>query len=100
MHSGSWSSGMVRWCWEFAGGVLGDEHAAEDAFQLTFLIFVKKAGGLRDRSLLTNWLYGVALRVARKERNTDARREFVEDGAAETGIEQQRDRDESSSLGD
>ena len=41
--------------------VLGDEHAAEDAFQTTFLVLVKKAGGLGDCNLLTNWLYGVAL---------------------------------------
>ena len=48
--------------------VLGDEHAAEDAFQTTFLVLVKKAGSLRDCDLLTNWLYGVALRVASKDR--------------------------------
>jgi RNA polymerase sigma factor (sigma-70 family) len=48
--------------------VLGDEHAAEDAFQATFLVLVKKAGKLRDSDLLTNWLYGVALRVSRREK--------------------------------
>ncbi len=48
--------------------VLGDEHAAEDAFQATFLVLVKKAGGLRDCNLLSNWLYGVALRIANKEK--------------------------------
>jgi RNA polymerase sigma factor (sigma-70 family) len=74
--------------------VLGDQHAAEDAFQLTFLIFVKKAGALRDRSLLTNWLYGVALRVAKKERSKGARREFIERRAAETEIVPRRDPDE------
>jgi RNA polymerase sigma factor (sigma-70 family) len=63
--------------------VLGDEHAAEDAFQVTFLVFVKKAGGLRDRTLLSNWLYGVAYRVAHKERAKGARRRVVERQAAE-----------------
>ena len=48
--------------------ILGDEHAAEDAFQATFLTLVKKARGLRDRGLLTAWLYGVATRVSHKER--------------------------------
>ncbi|HKI19003.1 MAG TPA: sigma factor, partial [Isosphaeraceae bacterium] len=48
--------------------VLGDEHAAEDAFQATFLVLVKKAGGLQDCNLLSNWLYGVALRIANKEK--------------------------------
>src|SRR5271157_479036 len=54
--------------------VLGDEHAAEDAFQATFLVLVKKAGMLRDRGLLNNWLYGVALRVSRKEKVRGERR--------------------------
>jgi RNA polymerase sigma factor (sigma-70 family) len=62
--------------------VLRDEHAAEDAFQATFLVLVKKAGALRDRNLLTNWLYGVALRVASKERAKGARRRMVEREAA------------------
>jgi RNA polymerase sigma factor (sigma-70 family) len=63
--------------------ILGDEHAAEDAFQATFLVLVKKAGTLRDRDLLTNWLYGVASRVANKERARGARRRLVERRAAE-----------------
>ena len=54
--------------------VLGDEHAAEDAFQATFLVLVKKAGGLRDTDLLANWLYGVALRVSKREKAKSARR--------------------------
>jgi RNA polymerase sigma factor (sigma-70 family) len=64
--------------------ILGDEHAAEDAFQATFLVLVKKAGTLRDRDLLTNWLYGVALRVASKERARGARRRRIERQAAES----------------
>jgi RNA polymerase sigma factor (sigma-70 family) len=74
--------------------VLGDQHAADDAFQLTFLIFVKKAGALRDRGLLTNWLYGVALRVAKKERSKGARRDLIERRAAETEVVSQSDHDE------
>ncbi len=67
--------------------VLGDEHAAEDAFQATFLVFVKKARGLRDRGLLTSWLYGVALRVSSKERARGERRRAVERRAAEQAVE-------------
>jgi RNA polymerase sigma factor (sigma-70 family) len=63
--------------------VLGDEHAAEDAFQATFLVLVRKAGMLRDRGLLANWLYGVALRVAHKDRARGERRRVVERHAAE-----------------
>src|SRR5262249_7206685 len=66
--------------------VLGDEHAAEDAFQATFLVLVKKAGTLRDGDLLTNWLYGVALRVAQKEKARGARRRVVERQAAERTV--------------
>jgi RNA polymerase sigma factor (sigma-70 family) len=62
--------------------VLGDEHAAEDAFQATFLVLVKKAGMLRERRLLTNWLYGVALKVSNKERARGQRRRAVERDAA------------------
>jgi RNA polymerase sigma factor (sigma-70 family) len=58
--------------------VLGDDHAAEDAFQATFLVFVRKAGTLREGDLLGNWLYGVALRVARKAKAGEARRRVVE----------------------
>jgi RNA polymerase sigma factor (sigma-70 family) len=54
--------------------VLGDEHDADDAFQATFLVLVKKAGTLRDPATLGNWLYGVAVRVARKARTAAARR--------------------------
>jgi RNA polymerase sigma factor (sigma-70 family) len=66
--------------------VLGDEHAAEDAFQTTYLILVKKAGRLRECSRLANWLYGVALRVASKEKARGLRRRSVErQAAARTG---------------
>src|SRR5262249_55011311 len=45
-------------------GVLRDEHAAEDAFQATFLILVRKAGGLWVGESLGGWLHRVAHRVA------------------------------------
>ncbi len=47
---------------------------AEDAFQATFLILVRKASHLRRPEQLGPWLYGVARRVALKIRTTSARR--------------------------
>jgi len=63
--------------------VLGDEAAAEDAFQATFLVLVKKANSLHGYEMLTNWIYGVALRVAKKDRARTARRRVVERRAAD-----------------
>jgi DNA-directed RNA polymerase specialized sigma24 family protein len=49
---------------------LRESHAAEDAFQATFLVFVRKAASIRKPELLGNWLYGVAYRVACRARKT------------------------------
>lgn len=57
---------------------LRDPGDVEDAFQATFLLLVRKAGSLRDRTLLGNWLYGVACRVARRARADRARRQTRE----------------------
>src|SRR5437588_11173336 len=40
--------------------ILRNQADAEDAFQATFLVLVRKAGSIRPRSLVSNWLYGVA----------------------------------------
>ena len=45
-------------------GILRDPNDAEDAFQATFMILVKKAGTIRGRVVLGGWLYQVAHRVA------------------------------------
>src|SRR5437667_12822653 len=38
--------------------VLGNESDAEDAFQATFLILVRKAASIRPPGLVGNWRYG------------------------------------------
>src|SRR5262249_32263013 len=48
--------------------VLHDVHAADDAFQATFLLLVRKAGSLQQPDALGPWLYGVAYRTALKAR--------------------------------
>jgi RNA polymerase sigma factor (sigma-70 family) len=54
--------------------VLADAHDADDAFQATFLVLVRKAGSLRQAELLGNWLYGVAYRTAVRVRTQAAAR--------------------------
>src|SRR5208282_5646922 len=54
--------------------ILRDPRDIEDAFQATFLVLVRKAPVIRDRGLLSSWLYGVAYRVARRARNQTLRR--------------------------
>ncbi len=48
--------------------ILDESHDAEDAFQATFLVLVKKAGSVRKADSLASWLHGVALRVGRRAR--------------------------------
>jgi len=58
--------------------ILSDSHAAEDAFQATFLLLARKAGQLRQPELLANWLYGVAYRTAVRLRAQRRRRQAFE----------------------
>jgi RNA polymerase sigma factor (sigma-70 family) len=62
--------------------VLRDPHDAEEAFQVTFLVLVRKAGTLRQPERLANWLYGVASRVAHKAKLSASRRDVHERSAA------------------
>jgi RNA polymerase sigma factor (sigma-70 family) len=54
--------------------VLKNAHDAEDAFQATFLVLVRKARSIAKRESVGSWLYGVAYRVALKARAEVVRR--------------------------
>ena len=47
---------------------LRHSHDADDAFQATFLVLVRKARSIRVRKSLAPWLYGVAYRTALRAR--------------------------------
>jgi RNA polymerase sigma factor (sigma-70 family) len=55
-----------------------NQHDAEDAFQATFLVLVRKAASVVPRERVANWLYGVAHRSALQARRTVARRRAKE----------------------
>src|SRR5271169_374344 len=60
--------------WGVCRRVLRCHQDAEDAFQATFLVLIRKARSLVPREMVGNWLYGVAHQTALKARATSARR--------------------------
>src|SRR5438067_7467271 len=63
--------------------VLGDVHDAEDAFQATFLVLVRKATSIVRPDRLGPWLYGVTYRTALEVRGRRARRRANEKEATD-----------------
>ena len=70
--------------------VLNDAHQAQDAAQVVFLVFARKARSIRKPGSLGPWLHGVALRVARRVRREIARRRAAEHEKAKLMRERQR----------
>ena len=81
-RDGSAFEGLVRrygpMVFRVCRDVLGDPEDAEDAFQATFLVLLRQAGSIRERSSIGRWLYEVACRISRRERRRVARLRFQE----------------------
>ncbi|HEX3447935.1 MAG TPA: sigma-70 family RNA polymerase sigma factor, partial [Isosphaeraceae bacterium] len=77
--------------WNVCRSISSDPHAAEDAFQATFLILVRKAGSIRRRETLGPWLYGVARRVAVRSKVAIRRQRQKEERGAEMKATSQPD---------
>jgi RNA polymerase sigma factor (sigma-70 family) len=58
--------------------VLRNEADAHDAFQATFLVFVRKAASIVPRARVGNWLHGVAYKTALKARAMSRQRRAKE----------------------
>src|SRR5437870_276483 len=59
-----------------------DAHEAEDVFQATFLVLMKKASALRWRDSVAGWLHEVAYRLSLKAKTAAQRRGVKERRAA------------------
>src|SRR5688572_19421537 len=64
----------ARMVWGVCSRVLGHRQDAEDAFQATFLVLLRKANTIHPRSMVGNWLHGVAFQTALKARATAMKR--------------------------
>jgi HlyD family secretion protein len=69
--------------WRVCLAIVRDEHEAEDAFQATFLVLVRKARSLWVRDSLGPWLHQVASRTASYLRTTGIRRRKLEQRCAQ-----------------
>jgi RNA polymerase sigma factor (sigma-70 family) len=66
--------------------ILRNEHDAQDAFQATFLVLVRRAKSVDGSGSVGPWLYGVARRIAIRAKYDARRRIVVERHAGETGV--------------
>jgi RNA polymerase sigma factor (sigma-70 family) len=74
--------------WRVCRAIVRDEHAAEDAFQATFLVLVRRARSLWVQDSLAPWLHQVACRTAACLRSRIGRRHRHERRFAERQADQ------------
>lgn len=72
-----WRHGAM--VWNVCRRILGREQDVEDAFQATFLTFLRKADGIGHGQFLGSWLYKVAYRTALAARAASARYTLYEE---------------------
>jgi RNA polymerase sigma factor (sigma-70 family) len=65
-----WRHGAL--VWGVCRRLLRDRHLAEDAFQATFLVLIRKAHSIRGQAI-SSWLYRVACRIAQRARQVASR---------------------------
>ncbi len=66
--------------WGVCQRIPGHTADAEDAFQATFLVLVRKAASIAPRSRVGHWLYGVAHNTALKAKAMNSKRRVKESG--------------------
>src|SRR5262249_10887186 len=78
--------------------VLHKDQEAEDAFQATFIVLMKKGGAIARPELLGGWLHGVACRIALKARAGTYRQRARVQALNDLPVEDRRDSQSSSGL--
>ena len=64
--------------WGVCRRILPNHHDAEDAFQVTFLVLVRRAATIVPKEMVGNWLHGVAHQTASKVGATAIKRRVKE----------------------
>ena len=72
---------MARWCCGSAETCSRNSTDAQDAFQATFLVLVRRRGSIGALDSVGGWLNGVACRVAARRGSQASRRRAVEERA-------------------